>query len=490
MKSTVLLTTIFAFLCAAYGQHVSDIGTFAVPKNFNQKHDTYVCDDAVILNYSPYLPVTSLNLVKFGFYQQGLLKSGTEFTEKRIPADEGIIQQCFYSGDTITEFFLSYKKGFPKYTCTYAVRKRNCKTLEIFGEQKTLAEYEFSDPAAYQSMRLLKNESGYVFIEMTDTKGIVTFLSDQLEEEQKIELNSSVFNAIKCKVCYFAKANADRSILIGFSDLTLGPLNKVNNKILRLTDSGESFWYETTLKDQESSLASHGSYHYNAKTDELTWTFFARSKEQYGYGTVKWAGDGRIVSNQVVPLGFNDIFKNEPEITDYFKTHKLSTTDLWSRLDYSASIRLMNQENQDYIIIQKPHITYELISATYIIKIDEEGKPEWIKPILSEIRDPLNFTSAKPYFRNGKMNLLIADYSTNSKKNEHVNLSFRKEGGTVSFFNLVLDPKDGSELTNDKYDFTSDAGVQLTNILVDEKNHSAVIELLKGKELIYKKLAL
>ncbi|WP_343635921.1 hypothetical protein [Fluviicola sp.] len=383
-----------------------------------------------------------------------------------------------------------YKKGFPKYKCTYAVRRRNCKTLEIFGEQKTLAEYEFSDPAAYQSMRLLKAGIGYVFIEMTDTKGIVTFLSDQLEEENKVEINSSTFNAIKCKVCYFALANSDRSILIGFSDRALGPLNAVKNKILRLTDQGELFWYETALTDSESSLASHGSYHYNVKTEQLTWTFFARSKEKYGYGIVKWDSDGRLVSNQVVPLGFENIFKNEPEIISYFKANKLSTTDIWGRLDYAASIRLMNHEKEEYIVIQKPHGTYELISATYIVKIDEDGNPEWIKPILSEIRDPMNFTSAKPYFRNGKMNLLIADYSTNTKKNEHVNLSFRKEGATVSFFNLVLEPKDGSEIIHDKYSFTTETGVQLTNILVDEKTHQAVIEILKGKELSYKKLKL
>ncbi len=488
MRSIKTLLIILSISPALFSQEQTDLGTFKTPKYFTQGHDLHVSDDAIILNYSPYIPVTNLSLVKYGFYQHAPINSGVEFTEKRIPTEDGIIQQCHYSGDTITEFVIYYKKGFPKYKCTYVIRTRSCKTMEIFGEQKTLAEHEFSDPASYDNIRLVRAGDHYAFIEMTDTKGTVTFLTDQFQEINKINLNSPTFNSIECKECYFAIPNEDGSILIGFSDLTLGPLNKVKNKILRLTDEGESFWYETTLKDTESSLASHGSYYYNVSKKELIWTFFSRSKEKYGYGIVKWNSNGMNISTQVTTLGFEDIFKNEPQIMSYYRANKLSTTDLWGRLDYLGSIQFINNGNEEYIIIQKPHITYELVSATYVINVNESGQLKWIKPILSEVRDPMNFTSAKPFIKNGKLHFFVADYSTNSKKNEHLNLSFRKEGGTISFFDLALDPTDGSETINQKYNFTTEAGVKITDMLIDQKKLEIVIELEKEKQVEYKRL--
>jgi hypothetical protein len=484
MKSIHLILLSFLFIHTSYCQNVVDMGTYNVPKNFGQPHDTYVSDDAVLFNYSPYVPVTNLSLVKFGLYQHALLKSGSEFVEKRIDPEQGVIQNCYYSGDTITEYIIYYKKGFPKYKYKFAVRWRSAKTMETFGEQKILAEYEFSNIAAYGGMRLVKAGSGYAFIEMVEDKGTVTFLSDDFQEINKVSLNSSTFNAIDCKQCYFALPNKDGSILVGFLDRNPG---KINNKVLRLTADGETTWYETTLNNTEAAIASHGNYQYNPVTKELNWVFFVQSGEKYGYGIVKW--DSKGVSEQHVKLlDFEGIFKNEPEITDYYKTKKLSTTDIWRPA--IANMRLLNNGKEDYIIIQRPHITYELYSATYIIKVSEDGQFEWIKPILSEVRDPKNFFSATPYIANGKLRLLVADYSSNSKKEEHVNLSFRKEGGTISFFNLELDPKNGSELTNEKYDFTTEAGVQISEMLVDEKDKSVVIELHKGKLLSYKKLKL
>lgn len=492
MKSIIALITTFILSVIAFGQDDLDLGTYKIPKNFGQPHDTHVTDDVVIINYCPYVPVTNMSLIKFGLYQYAPLKSGTEYTDKRIPVDEGIIQQSYYSGDTITEFVIYYKKGFPKYECTYAIRRRSCLTMALFGTEKKLATYQFQDPAEYTKMRLIHNGEEFAFVEMNKTSCSITFLSNDFEEINKIQIDEQTLASISCKECYYPQFNDDGSILLVFPDFKLGSIKENKDQILLVSQSGENQWFKMSGINSEDLIASYSNYKYNTKKKELLRVFFAssNSKDRKGYGVVKWNAEGNIIANNTTFLSFDDIFKNETEITSYFKANKLSTTDIWGRLEFSSFIRLMNLGNEDYIIIQKPHTTYELISATYVIKIDESANLDWIKPILSEIRDPMQFTSAKPFIKNGKLHFLVADYSTNTKKNEHVNLSFRKEVGTIAFFDLELNPADGSEILNERYDVETQTEMHITNIQMNEKALFVIVELEKEKQLSYKKFKL
>ncbi len=477
---------------AVFSQETTDLGTFKMPKNFNQAHDTYIHDSQVILNYSPYIPVTNLSLVKFGFYQYAPLKSGAEFTEKRIQAEEGIVQQCYYSGDTITEYLIYYKKGFPKYQCRYAIRRRSCTTMGAIGEEKTLATHEFTDVSDYRHMRLQYNGSDFAFVEMSKTGGSVTFLSDDLNETNKIALTEQSLSSVETKQFYLGKLNTDGSVLLIFPNSSKGALNSIKNTILHLDPSGEIHSFVTDFTTTDIQAISYGSYEYEPKNKEISWIYSIGSNtkpEQNGFGIAKWNLDGDLIANTNTFLNFETIFKNEPEIQDWFKSKKVSTEEIWGKYGRYGFFSRLRSGDDLYITISNPTVSPELVSALYICKIDNEGNMIWITPILTSFQMPY-FYSGTPYLKDGKIHVLLADLTVNMERNKHVNKFFAKTDGEITFFDITLNPQDGSEESNDRLDITLGTDKKLTSVSLNEKESKAFLEIQSGKTINYKEINL
>ncbi|WP_300665760.1 hypothetical protein [Fluviicola sp.] len=497
MRSINILLILLTLSSFVFSQEQTDLGTFKAPKYFAQVHDLHISDDAILLNYSPYVPVANLSLIKYGLYRYAPLNTNGELTEKKIPTDQGIITQAYYSGDTINEFVVYFKKGFPKYQYSYVIRKRSCKTMELLGTEKKLTEYQFRELMDYRYANLYHEGNEFVFVEMTEKEGNITFLSNDFEEINKIKINDPLFSALESKQYYFAKVNPDGSILLIFPSWNkekITPLSDVKNTILHVTPEGEIHSMVTNFSGSNTYPVPHnfGNYEYNAKTGEITWCYITSSNtqpEQNGLGIARWNLNGNLLSNTNTILNFETIFKDEPEIQNWFKSKHVSTEEIWGKYGRYGYISLLRSGDDLYATISNPTVTPELVSALYVSKIDDDGNMQWIKPILTSFQMP-NFYSGTPFMKDGKIHILLADFTVNMDRNQHINKFFAKQDAEFTFFDIALNPKDGNELSNDRMDVTLGSDKRLLSISLNEKEFKAFLEIQSGKTINYKEIIL
>ena len=134
MKLIQILIASIILSFTTKGQDYTDLGTYPAPKYLTQAHDVLISSDQIVLSYSPYL--NTLN-VAFSFYKYAALQSGAAFADKKIKPNEGVIRECYYHGDTITESVVYLTKGFPNSQHRFVLRNRSASTMEVLGEEKT-----------------------------------------------------------------------------------------------------------------------------------------------------------------------------------------------------------------------------------------------------------------------------------------------------------------------------------------------------------------
>lgn len=485
---TIQLITLLLLTNTLFGQTPQLIGSCEKPKNFGQPHDTYIHNDKILLNYSPYVPVTNLSLIKYGLYQHAPLQTNGTFTDKKIGTKEGIVQSTFYSGDTITEFVVYYSKRFPKYTCKYALRRRSLQSMELFGNEIILATHEFIDISEYQNMYILHNGSDFVFVENLKTSYKITFLSNLLEVKNTIELDSQSYSNSSNGRLYAFNYSIDGSlVLISPNNLYVNqPLNTVKNEIFHISEEGTINSFTTSFEESSIMSIGLGYYQYDAENEEISWTYRLKSTEktpQYGFGVAKWKIDGSLIYNSTTFLDFETMFKNEPQIVEEFKTRKLAYDKIW---DDFGRIYKETYNKEEYIFITKPTLyPSQFTSALYVIKLNKDGQMKWFKPLFSIIMGYQIGYSPKPYFKNGKLHVLLADLSINLEDRSHVNNPFKRRDGEITFFDITLNNEDGSEESNYQLDLSTSADNDLNLFTIDQKKRTALVGITAGKTITY-----
>ena len=201
MKSIQILIASITLSFIAKGQDYIDLGTYPAPKYLTQAHDVSISSDQIVLSYSPYL--NTLN-VAFSFYKYAALKSGAAFTDKKIKPNEGVIRECYYSGDTITESVVYLTKGFPNSQHTFVLRNRSARTMEVLGKEKTLATHSFgTNMPDFMRVRLVEIPDGFAFVEFIKDVCTITYLSKDFEEIKKVVLSDKRIAEVSCKECYY-----------------------------------------------------------------------------------------------------------------------------------------------------------------------------------------------------------------------------------------------------------------------------------------------
>ncbi len=479
MKSINILIISITLSFIAKSQDYKDLGTYPAPKYLSQAHDISISSDQIILSYSPYL--NTLN-VAFSFYKYAALKSGLAFTDKKIKPNEGVIRECYYSGDTITEFVVYLAKGFPNSQHTFVLRNRSARTMEVLGKEKTLATHSFgTNMPDFMRVRLVEMPDGFAFVELIKDVCTISYLSKDFEELKKVVVSDQNIAMLSCKECYNLKSHDDGSLTFFF------PQEKII-KVLQVTDDGEPTWFEPIdLSPKTNVWRLIGDFAYDKKKKELSWVFLAKSdSDDHGYGIVKWNEAGQIITNEVKILQDEDIYQLDTDAKKYFvEERKKPTRDIWNEArELFPYVGLMNVGDVNYAMV---YLTgaYKSFSLCYLIKLDESGGSEWIKPIVSEVG---TIRSILPYENNGKLNLFIADFTANSKNDVHFVSFSRKAEKSYSFYNLVIDPVDGKEISNEKYDADTGSESQLINVQLSEKERFVLIEFLKGKQVMYRQI--
>lgn len=482
MKSIQILIASIILFFSAKGQDYTDLGTYKAPKNLSQAHDISINSDQIVLSYSPYL--NSLG-VKFSFYKYASLNSGVAFTDKIIRSEEGVIWECYYSGDTITEYVFYRTNGFSNSEYTFAFRKRSGRTMEILGEEKTLATHSFYNglPSEFMRIRLLKMPEGFAFVEFIKDVCTITYLSKDFEEINKVVVSDKKISDVSCKGCYDLKSHDDGSITFFF------PENDGTINILHLSENDEQKWFSPLDVGKKNVWGLISDFGYDSKKKELSWVFFAKSAsdDQNGYGIVKWNEDGQIISNEVKMLREEEIYLNDKDAKTYLSEKKKTTSQVWDQARVlSPNIKLLNIANDNYMII---HLSgaYNLFSVCYVLKLDKSGGYEWIKPIVTDIG---SIWSVIPYENDGKLNLFLTDFTANTKNDAHFVNSSRKADKSYSFYNMVIDPVDGTEVSNKKYNADTGSESQIINVQLSKEDGVALVELLKGKQVIYRQIKL
>ncbi|MGV3612637.1 MAG: hypothetical protein ACO1N0_16885 [Fluviicola sp.] len=485
---TIQLITLILLTHTVFGQTHQVIGSYEKTKDFNQPHDTYFHNDRVLLNYSPYVPVTNLSLIKFGLYQHAPLQTNGTFTDKKIPIKEGIVQNSFYSGDTITEFVIYYSKGFPKYECKFALRRRSLQSMELFGNELILATHEFVDVSEYHYMNVFHNGLDFVFVESLKSGCKITFLSNHLEVTNKLELDNQSYSTGSDARLFALKYNKDGSLLMLSPNFPYEDpaLKLVKNKIIHINAEGTIHSFTTSFEESTVMSIGLGVYQYDAEKEEISWTYQLKSMDktpQYGFGVAKWRIDGRLLYNSTTFLDFETMFKNEPQIVEEFKSRKLPYDKIW---DDFGNIYRETHNNEDYIFITRPTLyPSQFTSALYVIKLDEDGQMKWFKPLFSIIMGYQIGYSPKPYFKNGKLHVILADLTVNLKDRSHVNNPFKRRDGEITFFDITLNSEDGSEESNYQLDLSIPAEQDLNLFSVDQKKLTALVGLAAGKTITY-----
>jgi hypothetical protein len=484
MKSIQILLSTFLLVSVVFSQNEENSGPYKIPKYFNQPHDTYIQEDAIILNYSPYVAVTNPSLIKFGLYQYAPLKSSGEFIEKKIPVNQGIVKDCYYSGDTITEFVMYFKKGFPKYQYSYAVRRRSCKTMELIGEEKKLTDYQYHFVEDHQYAHLLSNGNEFAFVEMTKTSGSVTFLAEDFEEISKVELTEQALSFVHSTQFYFPKINADGSIFLIFPGLSSSnpiiPLTETKNSIFHITPENEVHSFTTRFTDSDIYQMSNlsGNYAFDSKKQEISWSYATASKaslKESGFGIARWDLNGTLLSNQHTLLDFEAIFENEPEIQDWFKSKKISPEEVWGRTGGFGSFSSLKSDDGSRYHIIKPYsrMNPDLGLATFIIKTDQTGNIQWVKPFIISNGTPDVYIGS-PYLEKGIMHVLVGGQDVKNKG--------------ITFSDISLDPKNGKEQNNYEVNVKLEPGEELSSIFSNKNKIS--LEIKKGKTVSYKTVPL
>lgn len=482
MKSIQILIASIILSFSAKGQDYTDLGTYQAPKNLSQAHDISINSDQIILSYSPYLNAID---VKFSFYRYASLNSGSAFAEKIIQPKEGVVWECYYSADTITEYVFYYSKGFSNSEFTFALRNRSGHTMELLGKEKTLATHSFSGhPIESMRVRLLKLPEGFAFIEFIENTCSIRYLSKDFDEINKVVVSDEKIADVSCKRCYDLKSHDDGSMTFFF------PENNGIINILHVTEDGGQIWFSPiNMGPKESIWRLIDEFAYDIRKKELSWVFLAGSdsNDQNGYGIVKWNEEGEIITNEVKMLKEEEIYLNDKDAKTYLNEKKKTTSQVWDQARVlSPNIKFLNIANDNYMII---HLTgaYKLFSVCYVLKLDKSGGYEWIKPIVTDIG---SIWSVIPYENDGKLNFFLTDFTANTKNDTHFVNSSRKAEKSYSFYNIVIDPVDGKEISNKKYDADTGSESQIINVQLSEKDGEVIVEFLKEKQVTYRQIKL
>lgn len=485
-----LVTLLPLFSAIVFGQNETYSGPYKLPKYFGQPHDTYINNDVILLNYSPYVGVLNPSLIKYGLYRYASLKSSGEFTDIKIPTKQGIIKNCYYSGDTITEFVLYFKKGFPKYQYSYAIRRRSCKTMEVLGEEKKLTDYQYRDVEDHEYAQLLYNGTEFVFVEMTRKNGEITFLTNDFEEINKVQLTEQALSSVENKHHYLPIFNADGSILLVFPTWNTNPqipLTEEKNTIFHISPESEIHSFTTKFADSDAYLISNSSfnYTYDPEKKEISWCYGTNSNttpKQSGLGIAKWDLEGNLLSNTHMVLDFETIFDNEPEIKEWFNSVEISPEEFWItmvRFGYFSFVTA--DDGGTYITLQKKRINSDPglkagVLSSYFIKVDRTGKILWVKLFVTSPETPYWYLG-NPYLKDGKIHILAGDKD------------FTQNAG-ITFSEISLDPKDGSEKNNKRLHVTLEADEVINTIVSNENRDKISLEIRKGKTVSYKTINL
>lgn len=478
MKTIQILIASIILSFIAKGQDYTDMGTYPAPKYLHNAHDILIDSDQVVLSYSPYS--NTLDVV-FSLYENVPLKSGAAFTDKKIKPRDGIIRDCYYSGDTITEYVIYVEKSFPNDRHTFVLRNRSIGTMQVLGEEKTLATHSIS-MGTYDltRVRLLKIPEGFVFVEFIKDSCSISYLSKDFEKIKKVVISDKKIAEVSCKGCYSLRTHDDGSITFLF------PEDKGILNILHITEDGEQIWFSPVdLGAKVDSWALIHNFCYDSNKKEFSWVFLARSglDDQNGYGIVKWNEDGQIITNAVKMLQDEEIYLLDTDVKRYFEERKKPTHDIWEESVF-LNIELLNVANDNYVVV-KLIGSYMSFRLNYIIKLDESGGAEWIRPIISEVG---TIQSIFPYEYQGKLNLFIVDFTSNSKNDTHFVHFSRKADKSYSFYNMVIDPVDGTELSNKKYDADTGSNSKLISVQLSQEEGSVLVEFLKEKQVTYRQI--
>lgn len=482
MKSIQILiaSIVFSFLSSA--QDYKDVGTYPESKHLGFSHDIHISPNKVILNFSKYLVPLDL---KFSLYKSAPLNVPGSLEDEKIKPEDGIIRDCFFSGDTITEYVIYYDQGFSNYSCTFAIRNRSIKTMQLLGNEKKLAKHSFYNgfPMEYRRVRLIQRSNGYAFVKFIEDSISVMMLDNNFEETNKVVVSGSEVVDVSCKYCYNIRPNVDGSITFCFSD-------KTGVKLLQVNDNGESKWMTKLNFEQKVNASSLiDNFSFNSQNKENSWCYLAKSEssDQNGYGIVKWNEDGDIITNNVVMLSDEEIYLNDKDLKSFFEVRKKTTRDIFEQsTTLNPGVYQKSIGKDDYLIISL-FGAYRSFSICYVLKLNNSGGFDWIKPIVTEIGQDF---SILPYEKNGKLNLFLTDYTANSKNDFHQVNSSKKSDKAFSFYNIILDPVNGEEVGNTKYNADTGSEVVIKNVQFSSNGEDVVIEFIQGDQVVFRQIKL
>jgi hypothetical protein len=336
----------------------------------------------------------------------------------------------------------------------------------------------------FMRVRLVEIPDGFAFVEFIKDVCTITYLSKDFEEIKKVVVSGKKIAEVSCKECYDLISHDDGSITFFF------PENDGTINILHLSENDEQKWFSPLDVGKKNVWGLISDFGYDSKKKELSWVFIAKSAsdDQNGYGIVKWNEDGQIISNEVKMLTDEEIYKIDTDAKKYFvEERKKPTRDIWGEARaLFPSIRQLNVGNDNYVIVNLTG-AYKSFLLSYVIKLDESGVSEWIRPVVSEVGA---IRSIIPYEKEGKLNLFIADFTANSKNDTHFVHFSRKAEKAYSFYNIVIDPIDGEEISNKKYDADTGIESELINVQLSKKEGAVLIEFLKEKQVTYRQIKL
>lgn len=409
--------------------------------------------------------------------------NNTKVFENEVAASDFRILKSFRIGDSIINFTFIQNYNVSNYNCSFGIQTINAETNKAIDENKIIATHKFQDPQQYRSVQFEKTNDGFVLVELSKEVGTVTFFSNSYEVVSKLNVNKNILAEIDCYECYVIDVNEDHSVIIHPRTMKT---KDVTNKFIYVLPNREEITFHKfpfVLNEPHTLFEYKYAYDNDLQIINCAYTITKNETNECGVGIYSMNLMNERVTNRTHYIKYNDVLKDNALLETYSKylqNKKKQVID-----NYYAKLEYFIHEGFHYIIIKTPILSDELSSAIYLMQLNKEGEMNWITPIISGMNYKFENLYVYPYVKTGKIGALIADYSSNSDNGEHYLNSLSLEKGPISFFNLELNVKDGSVISNKKLDLVIEEKDLFNKIITNTTDKQAIIEVIKDSKLYF-----